>query len=538
MADRTNNGKKKPDKRKPAKRKLVSVRRDTRKPAGEKRAKLKSAGGKRIAGEPDIIAHSRRGQSGSRGIIEDEPEIIVYSRGRPAHDRDVRDVEENPDIIAHSRRRPASGKGKLDEPDIIAEATPDNARGGYDEDEQEGFQTPPDGTETDAPDESGWDGYEPDRGDDEPEDIKRELFKIAASLVFLLVLSYIMAMLIIGYPPGLPNLFGSRTVQPDADEFFFDVGRRRGFVELGGHLAAAGTLGIQVFDAKGGETLRDALRMDDPAIRAESGRAIVFDIGGTAVRVFDSAQVLVGFDTEDRLVSASINRNGWFCVCEQDSGGYKGSVLVYNEEGRNVYKASIASGYVVSAELSRDNRHLAILTVSEDGGRVIFYNLSGEEAIGTYLLPDALILDIRFTQRGDLLAVTPQELLLIDRDGVGSAVYGFGGARLGGYTLDGGFVALHLLDYGVGYRGRIVTLATDGKRLREYDSDKEIVAMSSAAGELVVLRNDGPVVYGAGSNEVPLYGQSAATTGLTGIVALSDGSVLAAGENSAMIFRR
>jgi hypothetical protein len=264
----------------------------------------------------------------------------------------------------------------------------------------------------------------------------------------------------------------------------------------------------------------------------------VFDIGGTSVRVFDNSQILAAFDTEDRLISASLNRNGWFCVCEQDSGGYRGSVLVYNEEGRNVYKASIASGYVVSAELSRDNRYLAILTVSEDGGRVIFYNLSGEEAIGTYRLPDALILDIRFTQRGDLLAVTPQELLLIDRDGVGGEVYGFDGARLGGYALDGGFIALHLLDYGVGYRGRLVTLTTEGKPLREYDSDKEIVAMSSGAGGLAVLRSDGPAIYGAGSNEVPLYGQSAATTGLTGIVALSDGTVLAAGENSAMIFRR
>jgi hypothetical protein len=440
--------------------------------------------------------------------------------------------------IRRDARKTAGGKRIADEPDIIANSRGRSADANDTTDEPMFIIIPFDEPKSAAREESAWDEYESDGGDDEPENIKRELFRMTVSLLFLAVLSYVMATLIIGYPPGFPNLFGDRTAQADADEFYFDVGRRRGFADLGGHLAAAGTLGIQVFDAKGNETLRDALRMNDPMIRSDNGRAIVFDVGGSAVRVFDSAGVLSGFDSENRLISASINKNGWFCVCEQEGSGYKGTVLVYNEEGRNVYKAYVASGYVLSAELSRDNRFLAILTVSDDGGRIIFYSLSGEQAIGTYQLTDELILDVRFTQRGDVLAVTQRGLLLIDRDGVGKPVYDFDGARLGGYVLDGGFIAFHLLDYGVGHRGSLVTLTTDGRLIREYDLDREIVAMSSGDNELAVLRSDGPVVYGAGTDEVPLYGQTAATTGLYSIVALGGGSVLAAGENSALIFKR
>jgi hypothetical protein len=508
--------------KKPAKRKLVSYRRDQRKQSGGKPAGGTPASGRRELDESGLIVFTR-GASARGSHADDNPDIIAHSRGRDAGGPDIiaRSTgggAEGPDIIAHTKRKPTDG-----------------ASGDADYTEAEPPTDDPDAA-ADADDDRDWGDYE--RGDDSPEDIKRELLKITASLLFLAVLSYVMATLIIGYPPGFPNLFGERVVDADADEYYFDVGRGRGFADLGGHLAAAGTLGIQVFDAQGNETLRDALRMDAPAIRAQSGRAIVFDIGGSAVRVFDSVQVLAALETEDRLVSASINRNGWFCVCEQASGGYKGNVLVYNEQGRNVYVASIASGYVLSAELSRDNRYLAILTVSDDGGRVIFYSLSGEDPIGTYLLPDAMILDIRFTQRGDLLAVTPQELLRIGRDGSGSTLYAFDGARLGGYALDGGFLAIHLLDYGVGYRGRLVTLDADGRLLREYASDKEIVAMSVGAGELAVLRSDGPVLYSAGSDEMPLYGQSAATTGLSGIVALGGGAALAAGDNSALVFRR
>jgi len=369
---------------------------------------------------------------------------------------------------------------------------------------------------------------------------KRRLLGIVFSLLSLAVLTYIAIALIFGWDLGLSQLtgfFSSRTPVEAVDEFHFDVGRSRVFADLGGSVAAAGTLGIQVFSEGGSETLRDPFRMTSPAMVATEGRAVAFDIGGTAVRVFNNTQITSAFDAGGAVVSASINNNGWFSVCTQDGGAYRSIVTVYDNRGRDVYRVSLASGYAFSAALFSDNRSLAVLNLMDDGSRIVFYDLNRDIAGNEFYFPDRLIFDMRFLPGGDLLAVSSDSLIVVDRNGAGTELYAFSGRRLGGYALDDGFIALHLLDYGVGYRGRLVTIDVAQGRLGELVTDKEILSISSGDGYLVVLRSDGLSFYDSELNEYPPVKDMASAAGTTGIISLGEGAALAAGDNSAVVFR-
>jgi hypothetical protein len=336
----------------------------------------------------------------------------------------------------------------------------------------------------------------------------------------------------------LLDLLPAREPAEMADEFYFDVGRDRVFADLGGSLAAAGTLGIQVLDIRGNEALRDSFRMSSPAISAANGSGIAFDIGGLAVRVFDKTKIISSIKADNVIVSASINRNGWFCVCTQGAGGFKSVVTVYNNKGNAVYSASLSSGYVLSAILSPDNKSLAVLNLTDNGSRVTFYNgLSSETADSAYDLPDGLIVDIWYPHNGKLVAITTESLISVDKNGIGGELYVFPGKRLGAYTFDDDFYALYLLDYGVGYRGKLVTLNADGSLLREVTTDQEIVSMSSGGGCLTVLRNNGISFFSKELDEYPPAGEPAATTGASLVLALESKAVLAAGDHFAVVFR-
>jgi len=181
---------------------------------------------------------------------------------------------------------------------------------------------------------------------------RRRLIRIAGSVISLALLTFIAITLITGRQSGLLRFFGffsDRTSAEIAGEYHFDVGRGRVFAELNGALAAAGTMGIQVLDAAGGETLRDSFRMTSPAVCASEGRAVAFDINGPAARVFSKTEIIASIDIDGSIVSASINRNGWFAVCSQEGGTSRGAVTVYNDEGRDVYRVNLATGYVLSA---------------------------------------------------------------------------------------------------------------------------------------------------------------------------------------------
>jgi hypothetical protein len=377
-------------------------------------------------------------------------------------------------------------------------------------------------------------------GDDKPRYKKRGLIRMAVSLIFLAILAYIAVMLFTERDinlPRLPGIFSSREPVEVADEYHFDVGRNRAFTMLDGHLAAAGTLGIQVLDPGGRETLKDSFRMSSPAINTSGGRAIAFDAGGTAVRVFNETQVTASLETRGAIISASINRNGWFCVCTQESGGFRGTVTVYNNRGRDVYRVSLASGYVLSASISPDNRTLAVLNLTDEGSRISIYDLNSESERDSFTLPDSLILDMWHLPNGEILAVATDSLLVIDRNNTARELFGFFGRRLRGYTHDGSIIALHLLDYGVGYRGRLVALDTDGTILGERDTDREIISMSLGSGYLAILRSDAPVFYSRTLEELPMFGQPGSMAGATRILVIDAGTALAAGDHTAVVYK-
>jgi len=373
---------------------------------------------------------------------------------------------------------------------------------------------------------------------------KLRLLSVILSLVFLAVLALIVLSLLPGDRLGLSRLSGM--FSPQATEFTvselaFDVGRNRQFSFSEGTVAAAGSLGIQVLGSDGRETLRDSFRMTQPAITEAGGNFLAYDIGGFALRVFSALQLYSSIETESEIVSASINKNGWFCVVTQQSGGYRCTVTVYNGIGVAVYKVYLRSGFVLSAHLSPDNKNLAILNLTSTGSRITFYKGIDTDVVEPdyfYDLPDGLIIDIRFISSEDILAVSMNDLQLIDITGSGTVINSFSDKRLGGYTISDKFIALHLYDYGIGYSGRLVSLGYNGTILGEMDLNYEIFSMASFGDSLTILRSDGIAFFDVNLEEFPVSGDNVSAAATSSVLALGEGSALATSDHSAVLVRR
>ena len=309
---------------------------------------------------------------------------------------------------------------------------------------------------------------------------------------------------------------------------------------MNGSVAAAGTLGIQVLDARGAETLRDSFRMDHPALSSFGNRSISFDIGGSAVRVFSASQVISSFDADGVIVSASINQNGWFCVVSQRGGGNRGFISVYNNNGASVFDVDMRTGFALAAALSPDNKNLAILSLTETGSRITFYhNIDrDDEPHDTFDFPGNLIIDISYLDNNDVLAISTDLVFLVTDSGESRALYPFQDNRLGSYAHAGDFIALHIYDYGIGHRGRIVALLTDGTVLGESFTDREIISMSAIDRSLVVLKSDGVVFYSDELEEFYACAGYLSAAGSSQVLAILEDTALATSDSSAIVFKR
>jgi len=380
-------------------------------------------------------------------------------------------------------------------------------------------------------------------GEDTPKKRDRRIVGLIILLTVIAIIIFVVISIVSNDSSGVLGFTGCRSRQASAisvDEFHFDIGRERMFTYIGNSIAAAGTLGVMVIDNDGLEIFRDSFRMSQPAIRSSGSYYIAFDIGGSAVRVYNDTQLTTLVETDGSVVSASINKNGWFCVVTQDSGISRGIVTVYNSSGSRVYEVRKFTGFVLSAHLSHDNKKLAILNFTDNGSRIsLYHNIdTEEEPFELFDRYGGLIIDIMYLPNGDVLAITTKSVFLIDNDGEGIMLYTFADKRLGGYAHDGSFIALHLYDYGVGHQGRLVTLNTDGEILGEISISREIVSMSAVDRSLVVLRNDGALFYNEELKEFPISADNISVAGANRILAISEYLAIATSDNSAVVVRR
>jgi len=378
---------------------------------------------------------------------------------------------------------------------------------------------------------------------DDPKIKNIELLRLIILIVSLVLITGIIIIIVSNNCSGSssrPGIFPGREPVVTTDEFNFDVGRSRTFANMNGSVAAAGSLGIQVLDPTGSETLRDSFRMTQPALISYATGCISFDIGGHAVRVFDTSKILSSFETEGIIVSASINNNGWFCVVTQRGGGIRGTVTVYNDTGARVFELDMRTGYALSAVLSHDNKNLAVLNLTETGSRITFYHDIDSEEDPYYFfdLPGGLIIDISYFPNNDVLVVSTDLLFVVTGHGESRALYPYHDKRLGAYTHTDDFIALHIYDYGLGYHGRIVTLSSDGTVLGESATDREVLSMSTVGRSLVVLKNDGVIFYNDELNEFHAYAGYLSAAGSSHVLAILEDTALATSDSSAIVFRR
>jgi len=380
-------------------------------------------------------------------------------------------------------------------------------------------------------------------GEDIPKRKTRRIIGLIITLAVAAIIITVVVILISNDSAGtlrLTGLFSRRSPVISVDEFNFDIGRERMFAHVEGSIAAVGTLGVMVIDAEGMETLRDSFRMNQPAIRSSGNSFIAFDIGGAFVRVYNLSTGTIFVETEGTVVSASINRNGWFCVVTQEVGGFRGIVTVYNNFGTVVYRVSKGTGFVVSAELSPDNKKLAILNLTDNGSRISLYHDidTEEEPFELFDRYGGLIIDVMYLPNGDVLAVSTNSMFLVDTAGEGVMLYTFSDKRLGGYAHDNDFIALHLYDYGVGHQGRLITFHSDGTVLGEISFNRELLSMSAIDRSLVVLKSDGVLFYNEELDDFPISADNISVAGASRILAVSENVAVATSDNSAVVVRR
>ena len=319
------------------------------------------------------------------------------------------------------------------------------------------------------------------------------------------------------------------------DAFQFDSSGRGGFSSLGDDLLVWSSAGIRLYSSSGVEYLNDALSLLHPVADIRDDAAVVYDAGGTILRVYADRTQIFSLDAEQghEILSARMGPGRTLAVVTRETG-YKGVVTLYGSNFQPTMAIRISTRYVMDAIPSQDGKATAVLTVGQSNNAfestLALYDKTGDEDFAQCSLGNNAILDLSCS--GDMFwALGETGLSIVSTDGTTNLTCDYGGAYLKDYSLGGdGYAALLLGKYRAGSSTTLTTVDSKGETIAALDLEDQILNLAASGRYVAVLTASTLTIY---TRDLQPYALLDNTMGARNVVLRSDGTAyLASGETA------
>jgi hypothetical protein len=267
-------------------------------------------------------------------------------------------------------------------------------------------------------------------------------------------------------------------------------------------------------------------------VSCNNGYAVVYDISGTYLSVFDKNGKLWSSTSENDIISASVDDSGRLVLCTDESG-YKGSVTVYNSSGTALYKWYSGAGYVLDAQMINKTQ-LMVLSLQSEGSCLTKLSINSEQEDGSVLIQDDMVIDFCVMSSGKVCAISDSGVYMANVDtGEYEMSYSYDGRYLDKYSLGDDYIIMSLLNYRLGSAGQIVSINSDGSATATADNVEQIVSISCSGQKTAILYSTGLSIYSPQIKQTDYFEDAG---GAQEVLMRSDGSAAAIFSHSAKIF--
>ncbi len=309
----------------------------------------------------------------------------------------------------------------------------------------------------------------------------------------------------------------------------------------GGDLLAVSQTGARLYSPGGTAYVEDTFTMKNPVCQVSGKAAVVYDAGGSALRVYKNrAPVFSLDDSQTIILSARLNADGYLAVVTRSSG-YKGAVSVYDGDYEPYMTLNLSSAYVLDALVSPDDRSLLAVTAGQEDrffhcalAQYVFSDLDPKAPApkATWSLDSQLPLDLVWDERG-VRVMGQYAALAADSALSQTGSYDWSDRYLKRYSLlaDDRFVVL-TSPYRSGSQTTLEVLDHAGQVTASLDETRPILAVSAAGRYIGVLTSQELNIY---TRDLTLYATVENDQDATYLAMLADGSAYLATRDAAWL---
>lgn len=250
--------------------------------------------------------------------------------------------------------------------------------------------------------------------------------------------------------------------------------------------------GIYAIDKSGREAWSAVMPATSPYVSVNGGYIMLADINGKAITTFQKERIVTQIETENEILSAKMNKNGYIAVAT-DELGYKGMVTLYNKNGNELFKWHSGAGYIGDIEISDDNKLMVAQLMADKEkiySKIIIINPKSKDEPECISEIDGVVMKLKCRDNGSLVVVSDNAFYGFKRSGKQSFKVDFEGRTLEKCNLENERNMVLAFDSGLNSTV-LESYSANGRKRGSFDGKSEIRAIDVNGECIVAAKHDG-----------------------------------------------
>lgn len=270
----------------------------------------------------------------------------------------------------------------------------------------------------------------------------------------------------------------------------------------------------------------------NPILHTSRDYSLVFNAGGTGVRIFSHSDELYNMSLKNKIFCADISESGTFAVVTQ-TDDYLARLTVYTKDKKEKYTYAFADYYINNISINPSGTRAIVSGISAQKGSLIsavyILDFSQEAYIAKYELPDNAIYAVKLFNNDNAVAIGKNESYFFDIENNEKKVISYDSKMITNYDLSvNRGIALSLAKYPDGRDCDILTISTDGKTTSNISTEIKVDSISTADNTVAVSSGNDIYLYNKESGK--LVDQKKCDQTLKKIAIANDSTVYALGS--------
>lgn len=235
----------------------------------------------------------------------------------------------------------------------------------------------------------------------------------------------------------------------------------------------------------------------EPSMRTAGDKTLLYNQGSVGYLLLSGTRTIVDDSAPHDILVGAVAQNGRHALGTQGEDGAS-ELDVYQRDGSLQFQYMFARDYITAAALNYDGTMGGVCTVRAEKGelvsRIVIFDFNQPDPIAEFSVEGNYLLDLYWTEGGDIYAVGDTAILLADSSRYEFTEYSYDGRRLTAYHLGQGRAFLSVSAYEHAGPSTLLVFRKKAEPLR-IEAPERIVSVSSYGGTVAVLADTNALFF-------------------------------------------